>query len=517
MITQTYNIDLVPNGKPLIVNVSQYDKLSRTLEFNVYSGGVLFEIPSGTAAVIQGTKIDDTGFSYNMTVSTSKVSMDIEQQMTVFDGDVHCEIVFTKNAEQLGSANFILRVEKAAISDETIISETDIPIFRSFASGGSEGQVFVHGEGNEGAWRTVGTGSGVWGQITGTMSDQTDLQNALNGKQETLTAGENITIVNNVISSTGGSGASEWGDITGTLSNQSDLQNALDEKIDKPSSGTVGQVLTKTATGSEWDDVNGLPSGGTTGQVLTKASSTDGDATWQTSSVQWGNIAGTLANQTDLNNTLNSKMTTPSGGSTGQFLQKTSNGTQWANAGNVDTVNGISPDAQKNVQVDVELTKAQYDALPSSKLTDDVNYWIKDGTDIPAASVISASGVQYDNSQSGMTADDVQDAVDELKSGLTNVTNRVNNRARVLRFGGSSVTSYKIECINAYQILLIVANTGTRLFMVNPNNGSPIINMFAGSGITVEGLNSLSFNLNNCPTYTQFMVISYDDFSVTNN
>lgn len=188
MITQTYNIDLVPNGKPLIVNVSQYDKLSRTLEFNVYSSGVLFKIPSGIAAVIQGTKPDGTGFSYNMTVSGSKVSMDIEQQMTVFDGDVHCEILLTKNAEQLGSANFILRVEKAAISDETIISETDMPIFRSFASGGSNGQVFVHGEGNEGNWETIETGGGRWGQITGTLSDQTDLNNVLSALNSNLSS-----------------------------------------------------------------------------------------------------------------------------------------------------------------------------------------------------------------------------------------------------------------------------------------------------------------------------------------
>lgn len=185
MITQTYNIDLVPNGKPLIVNVSQYDKLSRTLEFNIYSSGVLFEIPSGTSAVIQGTKLDGTGFSYNMTVSGSKVSMDIEQQMTVFDGDVHCEILLTKNAEQLGSANFILRVEKAAISDETIISETDIPIFRSFASGGSNGQVFVHGEGNEGNWgnlnaTNVETSSDV--AIKSASGNPVTINDALQGK-----------------------------------------------------------------------------------------------------------------------------------------------------------------------------------------------------------------------------------------------------------------------------------------------------------------------------------------------
>ena len=46
-----------------------------------------------------------------------------------------------------------------------------------------------------------------------------------------------------------------------------------------PTDGEVGQVLTKTATGTEWQDAQaGLPSGGTTGQVLTKTA--DGH-TWQ--------------------------------------------------------------------------------------------------------------------------------------------------------------------------------------------------------------------------------------------
>ena len=46
-----------------------------------------------------------------------------------------------------------------------------------------------------------------------------------------------------------------------------------------PTDGEVGQVLTKTATGTEWQDAQaGLPSGGTTGQVLTKTASGE---TWQ--------------------------------------------------------------------------------------------------------------------------------------------------------------------------------------------------------------------------------------------
>ena len=78
--------------------------------------------------------------------------------------------------------------------------------------------------------------------------------------------------------------SAEWGNITGQLSEQTDLVSQLDTKITMPSGGTTGQVLTKTATGQAWVDVDGLPSGGTAGQVLTKNSSTDGDASWQNAS-----------------------------------------------------------------------------------------------------------------------------------------------------------------------------------------------------------------------------------------
>ena len=48
----------------------------------------------------------------------------------------------------------------------------------------------------------AGAGAAEWGDIAGTLSNQTDLQTALNGKQATLTAGPNITISNNTISAT---------------------------------------------------------------------------------------------------------------------------------------------------------------------------------------------------------------------------------------------------------------------------------------------------------------------------
>ena len=62
------------------------------------------------------------------------------------------------------------------------------------------------------------------------------------------------------------------------------------------------------------------------------------------------------------------------------------------------------------------VTQEEYDALPESKLTDNVEYRITDkGIDS-----VSASNVKYDGSASGLSAMNVQGAVDELKEELNN-------------------------------------------------------------------------------------------------
>ena len=72
-----------------------------------------------------------------------------------------------------------------------------------------------------------------------------DIRTLIAGKQDTLTAGDNIQIVNNVISATGGGGgggSANWGSIGGTLSNQTDLQNALDGKATASHTHTKSQI-----------------------------------------------------------------------------------------------------------------------------------------------------------------------------------------------------------------------------------------------------------------------------------
>ena len=114
-----------------------------------------------------------------------------------------------------------------------------------------------------------------------------------------------------------------------------------------PTGGETGQVLTKTASGTAWDDVpSDLPSGGTDGQILTKTA--DGVA-WEdapeagvtsfkgrTGAVtpQDGDYtAGMVGARPDTWTPTASEVgaiPNPSGGTTGQILEKTATGTQWA-------------------------------------------------------------------------------------------------------------------------------------------------------------------------------------------
>lgn len=63
----------------------------------------------------------------------------------------------------------------------------------------------------------------------------------------------------------------------------------------------------------------------------------------------------------------------------------------------------------------VYLTQAEYDVLPASKLTDGKIYKVKTTGVVPGGSA-DASDVEYDNTTSGLTADNVQDAIDEVNS-----------------------------------------------------------------------------------------------------
>lgn len=94
-----------------------------------------------------------------------------------------------------------------------------------------------------------GSGGAAWGTITGTLSDQTDLQSALDAKQATLVSGTNIKTVN-------GSTLLGAGDLVVGITPVKTVGVTFDGGGSAPTAGTVGYIVAPFGgTISRWDVV----------------------------------------------------------------------------------------------------------------------------------------------------------------------------------------------------------------------------------------------------------------------
>lgn len=135
MIQHRKNLNLIPGRVPERIKVNQFDHDKNALEFTIYNGASLFVAPSGATVMIEGHKADGTGFQYEAVIEGSVVIADLEEQMTVVAGETVTELVIRDSAgNRIGTANFILDVEPAALGDDTVISETDLPMIQKAAN-----------------------------------------------------------------------------------------------------------------------------------------------------------------------------------------------------------------------------------------------------------------------------------------------------------------------------------------------------------------------------------------------
>lgn len=96
----------------------------------------------------------------------------------------------------------------------------------------------------------------------------------------------------------------------------------------------------------------------------------------------------------------------------------------------------------------VELTQAQYDALPQAEKLNGTTYYITDGQNIT-----TASAVTYDNTASGMTATDVQAAIDEVNGKGIGDIDDVNlsspAKGDVLAFDGTNWVNFDLGALES--------------------------------------------------------------------
>lgn len=142
-VTNVYNLKLTPSQfgqSSLVVNCSQYDSLFRVIQFNLYNGNAVYSIPEGSVVTIRGTKKDNTGFEYECDFYNNVVTFPIQQQITIFPGKVPAELRIVNDGEIIGSWNFLFLVEESPLTDDTIISETDLPLLQSALQAASEAE-----------------------------------------------------------------------------------------------------------------------------------------------------------------------------------------------------------------------------------------------------------------------------------------------------------------------------------------------------------------------------------------
>ena len=161
-------------------------------------------------------------------------------------------------------------------------------------------------------------------EITSQPTDEIIDVNIIDNRED-VTLNVTPTVVEININSLTGNFGINWGEIDGTLSNQTDLQNALNLKAD-----LVGGKVPSSQLPSYVDDVvevanyASLPATGETGKIYVTID-TNYIYRWtgsvyveiKDSSAVWGAITGTLSNQTDLQNALNAKLNLSGGTLTG--------------------------------------------------------------------------------------------------------------------------------------------------------------------------------------------------------
>lgn len=128
---------------------------------------------------------------------------------------------FLKADGSLDSNAYLTSITGAQVI--TALGYTPVPTTRTITINGE-----THNLAADNSW-TVGGTAAIWGNITGTLSNQTDLQNALNAKFNNPTGTTAQYIRGDGTLATLPS-AAVWGNITGTLADQTDLQSALNAK-----------------------------------------------------------------------------------------------------------------------------------------------------------------------------------------------------------------------------------------------------------------------------------------------
>lgn len=176
-------------------------------------------------------------------------------------------------------------------------------------------------------------------------------------------------------------------------------------KLDSPDGGTAGQVLTKTANGSAWESApSGLPDGGTEGQMLYKAA--DGAV--------WGDKPVMYVTVTQSSDGSGHKVDKDAGEIKAAYEAGSSVFLVWDR-------NDLGKDNWQVIplsKVDISANGNHYASFLNLNYSAVVD--VDGDVDITEV-VFTSSEITYNNSNSGLTSTNAQDAINEVQENVENV------------------------------------------------------------------------------------------------
>lgn len=134
MLTQTYDLSIIPSRSIVKVHASQWEDGERKFIFNLYDASGLYSIASGAVVEVRGTKADGHGFAVSnsthpayISYSGSAVSVITMKQMCAAAGEQDFKLNITIGGKLIASARFTLVVDEDTLSDDTDTSDSVLP------------------------------------------------------------------------------------------------------------------------------------------------------------------------------------------------------------------------------------------------------------------------------------------------------------------------------------------------------------------------------------------------------
>lgn len=122
---EVINLNLIPTGALPVVHASQYDE-GRTFRANLMDGSTVYTLDGTETLECDVKKPDGNIVTVAVTnTSDSYVEIDTTLQMCACAGDSIAELHITKGAQEIGTLNFILAVERSPL-EGGIESESDL-------------------------------------------------------------------------------------------------------------------------------------------------------------------------------------------------------------------------------------------------------------------------------------------------------------------------------------------------------------------------------------------------------